>query len=147
MRAQLLYADAEHHRSFSVAFDKGEDPVPLLREFAQREQLRGSQVTAVGAFEHAVLGYFDRLTRSYLRIPLDQQVEVLSFVGDIAHAGAAPVVHVHVVLGLSDGSTRGGHLLEARVWPTLEVVLTEWPTYMCKRFDPDVGLPLIPGRP
>ena len=33
----------------------------------------------------------------------------------------------HVVLGLSDGTTRGGHLIEGRVFPTLEVVVTENP--------------------
>lgn len=84
-------------------------------------------------------------SKSYRRIAVDEQAEVLSFLGDIAHAAGEPVVHVHVVLGLADGSTRGGHLLDASVWPTLELVLTEWPKYLCKRSDPEVGLALLPG--
>ncbi len=146
MKAHLVHRAEGHRRTFVRAFDKGEDPLPLLNEFARREQLRGSQLTAVGAFEQAVLGYFDRTARSYRRNTVDQQVEVLSFLGDIAHTGTEPAVHVHVVLGLADGTTRGGHLLEARVWPTLEVVLSEWPEYLCKALDPDVGLPLIAAR-
>jgi predicted DNA-binding protein with PD1-like motif len=32
---------------------------------------------------------------------------------------------MHVVLGLSDGTTRAGHLLKGWVFPTLEVVVTK----------------------
>jgi predicted DNA-binding protein with PD1-like motif len=37
----------------------------------------------------------------------------------------------------------GGHLLEAHVRPTLEVVLTESPRHLHKRKDPESGLALI----
>jgi hypothetical protein len=50
MRAHLLYRDNEHRRSFLLAFDKGEDPLPLLADFARREQLRGSQLTLLRDF-------------------------------------------------------------------------------------------------
>jgi len=50
---------------------------------------------------------------------------------------------MHVVLGLSDGTTRGGHLLEARVFPTLEAVVTENPAYLRKVLQPDIGIALI----
>ena len=84
----------------------------------------------------------------YLKIPIAEQVEVLSLLGDIAHEDGKRVVNVHCVVGLRDGTTRGGHLLEARVWPTLEVIVTEWPAYLRKRFDPAIGLALIdPSRP
>ena len=54
-----------------------------------------------------------------------------------------PKVHAHVVIGLSDGEARGGHLLEAHVWPTLEVILVESPRHLRKRHDPETGLALI----
>jgi predicted DNA-binding protein with PD1-like motif len=50
---------------------------------------------------------------------------------------------VHVVLGLSDGTTRGGHLLEGQVFPTLEVVVTETPAELRKVMHPDLGIALI----
>ena len=78
-----------------------------------------------------------------LRVPVGTQVEVLSIVGDVAHDRGKPAIHVHAVLGLPDGTTRGGHLLEARVWPTLELVITEWPAHLRKVFHPEVGLSLI----
>ena len=51
-----------------------------------------------------------------------------------------PSVHGHVVLGLSDGTTRGGHLLEAWVYPTLEAVVTETPAHLRKVLRPDIGI-------
>ncbi len=133
-------------RTFVLAFAAGDDPVAQIAAFAEREQLGASRITAIGGFSSVVLGYFERSRKAYKRIPLVEQVEVLSLVGDVAHDRGKPVAHMHVVVGLSDGTTRGGHLLEARVWPTLEVVLSEWPEHLEKVFDPDVGLPLIRGR-
>ena len=54
-----------------------------------------------------------------------------------------PTVHAHVVVGCWDGSTRGGHLLQAHVRPTLEVMLVESPAHLQKRHDPESGLALI----
>ena len=71
------------------------------------------------------------------------QVEVLSLIGDIALEGTRPKVHAHVVLGLRDGSARGGHLLQAQVRPTLEGILTESPSYLKREFDRESGLALI----
>jgi len=123
--------------------DPGDEAVSALTEFARSERLEASQITAVGAFEHATLGWFDPAARDYRRIPVDEQCEVLSLIGDIAEGQDGPILHMHVVLGLSDGTTRGGHLLEGRVYPTLEVVVTEAPAQLRKIMRPDVGIPLI----
>ena len=91
-----------------------------------------------------MLGYFDRERKEYEEIPVDEQVEVLSLVGDVAlDPDGAPVVHAHAVLGKRDGSTAGGHLLEGHVRPTLEVMLIESPAHLRKRHDPETGLALI----
>jgi predicted DNA-binding protein with PD1-like motif len=138
-----LHREGEHHRTFAFVLDPDEDPVAVLTDRAQAYALASCQVTAVGGFSRVTLGYFERGARTYRKIPVDQQVEVLSLLGDIAHDDGKRVVHLHCVVGLRDGTTRGGHLLEARVWPTLEVIVTEWPTYLQKRFDPRIGLALI----
>jgi len=47
------------------------------------------------------------------------------------------------VVGKPDGAAHGGHLLEAHVRPTLELILTESPRHLQKRHDPESGLALI----
>jgi predicted DNA-binding protein with PD1-like motif len=82
----------------------------------------------------------------YKQVSIDSQVEVLSMIGDIALYNGKPAVHTHMVVGFPDGSTRGGHVLEAYVSPTLEVMVTVEPKAMHKRFDPETDLTLIdPG--
>ena len=129
--------------TYVVVCDPGDEAVSALAQFARAEDLEAAQITAVGAFEHAVVGWFDRSAREYRRIPVDEQCELLSLIGDVAVGEDGPSVHVHAVLGLSDGTTRGGHLLEARVFPTLEAVVTETPARLRKVMHPDIGIALI----
>jgi uncharacterized protein len=68
---------------------------------------------------------------------------VIGMSGDIALYSGKPVVHTHMVAGYPDGTTRGGHVLEAYVAPTLEVMVTVDPITMHKRFDPETDLTLI----
>jgi uncharacterized protein len=134
-------------RTWALIFEKGDDPVSGLTEFAKTQKLGGAHFTAIGAFSEVTLGYFDRAKRDYRKIPLREQVEVLSLIGDVALDKNEPKVHAHVVVGRADGEARGGHLLEARVWPTLEVVLIESPRHLCRRHDPETGLALIDPAP
>jgi uncharacterized protein len=129
--------------TYVVVCDPGDEAVSALTRFARAEDLEAAQITAVGAFEHATVGWFDRTARDYLRIHVAEQCELLSLIGDVAEGEDGPILHMHVVLGLSDGTTRGGHLLEARVFPTLEAVVTENPARLRKVMRPDIGIPLI----
>jgi uncharacterized protein len=129
--------------TYVVVCDPGDEAVSVLNEFARSEDLEASQITAVGAFESAVVGWFDRATKEYRRIPVSGQCEVLSLIGDIARGADGPVAHIHAVLGLPDGTTRGGHLIAGRVFPTLEVVVTETPAELRRVMRPDIGIALI----
>jgi hypothetical protein len=141
MKIQTL----EHgeQNTFALIFDKGDEFIKGLTSFAKEKNLRGSHFTAIGAFRAVVLGYFDRDQKDYKKIPIEEQVEVLSLVGDIALKDGAPQVHAHVVVGKSDGSAHGGHIIQADVWPTLEVVLIESPKHLRRKTDLETGLALI----
>jgi predicted DNA-binding protein with PD1-like motif len=68
----------------------------------------------------------------------------LSAIGDVAIGDDGQAsLHVHVVLGLSDGTTRGGHLLAGTVRPTLEVVLIDTPSHLRRKKKRDLGIALI----
>lgn len=141
MKTKLVSGDSG--AVYVAVLDQGEEAFSALSDFAVSEQLSAGQVTAVGAFQRAVVGWFDRDARDYRRIGIDEQCEVLSLLGDIAVAAEGPQLHLHAVLGLQDGSTRGGHLLEGQVWPTLEVIIREAPAELRKTYRPEFGLALI----
>jgi uncharacterized protein len=129
--------------TYVVVCDSGDEAVAALNQFARSERLEAAQVTAVGAFERAVVGWFDPAVRQYRRNPVDEQCELVSLIGDVAMGEDGPILHMHATLGLADGTTRGGHLLEGQVYPTLEAVVTETPAELRKVMRPDIGLALI----
>jgi len=141
MKAKIMNDAPE--RTIALVLDSGDEVMSKLHAFAAEHNLMASRLTAIGAFERATLGYFNWERKAYERIPVDEQVEVLALVGDIALDGGKPKVHAHAVLGKRDGSTVGGHLLEAQVRPTLEVLLIESPAYLRRVHDAQSGLALI----
>jgi len=81
MRAKLLNERPE--RTYALVFETGDAFMKTLQGFAREKQLAGSHFTAIGAFREAMLGYFDWEKKDYQRIPVREQVEVLSLVGDV----------------------------------------------------------------
>jgi uncharacterized protein len=141
MKSKMIYDGPQ--RTFVVVFDSGDEVLENLLAFAKEHRLSAAEFSGIGALSAAVLGYFDWQKKDYRRIPVDEQVEVLSLTGNIAVADGKPKLHPHVVVGKADGSAHGGHLLEARVRPTLEVIVTESPAHLQRRSDAETGLTLI----
>jgi hypothetical protein len=135
-------------RTFVLVLSTGDEAMAGLAAFAGEHQLRATQFTAIGAFSRVVVAYFDWTTKQYRNISIAEQVEVLSLVGDITLESGKPKVHAHVVVGKADATAHGGHLVEGLVRPTLEVLMTETPAHLRRRFDPQSGLALIdPAAP
>jgi uncharacterized protein len=142
MKAALLH-EHEGLRTFALVLATGDEAMAALVAFATERQLKATQFTAIGAFSRVVVAYFDWTTRKYRNIPIDEQVEVLSLVGDISVEDGKPKIHAHVVVGKADATAHGGHLIEGHVRPTLEILLTEAPRHLRRRHDGVSGLALI----
>jgi uncharacterized protein len=135
---------AEHPKTLAVIMDTGDEIVQVLKQFAQAQKLAGSSFKAIGALSDVKLGWFNWETKKYeVAVELREQVELLSLIGDIALSDGQPQIHAHVVVGLRDGTAHGGHLMQAHVRPTCELILTENPEHLQKKIDHESGIPLI----
>jgi hypothetical protein len=142
MKSKLLYAE-NGLKTFALVLDKNEEVKDSLMRFADENRLHGAQITAIGAFCEVTLGYFDRQKKSYRQIAVNEQVEVLSFAGNIVEKDGKPMLHAHVVVGKADGTAHGGHFLQGRVWPTFEMIISEMPVHLHRKHDEETGLALI----
>jgi len=143
MKSRLV-SETSDPRIYVVVLDEGEEAFEVLTDFVRAEGLTAASLTAIGAFEKAVVGWFDLARKTYKRIPVTGQCEVLSAIGDVAvDDQGRPSLHIHAVLGLEDGGTRGGHLIEGKVRPTLEVIFTETRATIRRRKRDDLGIALI----
>jgi predicted DNA-binding protein with PD1-like motif len=114
-----------------------------LLELANTNRFADAHLTGIGAFSEVTLGFFDPGRKDYKEITINEQVEVLSFTGNIVQKDGKPRLHAHVVVGKSDGTAHGGHFLGGRVWPTLEIILSELPVHLRRRDDAETGLAVI----
>jgi hypothetical protein len=143
MRSTLLNEDAGQ-RTFAVVMETGDEAMACLQAFVEKERISAAQITAIGALSDAELNYFDWEAKKYQPIPVREQVEVASMIGDVALSpDGKPALHIHAVLGRRNGAALAGHLAKAHVRPTLEVILTEPPAHLMKAHDPESGLALI----
>jgi predicted DNA-binding protein with PD1-like motif len=143
LQTRLLAENANGERTYAVIFAKGDEIMSGLTEFAVREKLVAGHFTAIGALESARFGWFDRAQKAYRNIPIDHQVELISLIGDVGLVNGAPQIHAHGSVGSPDGQVRGGHMLEAIVWPTLELFLTAYRTPLIKTHDAETSLSLF----
>lgn len=124
-----------------IRLEPEEEVLTALRGWAQNENVGCAALWAIGAMRRATVGHFDPSTRTYHQIPVEEQVEVLSLIGNVARAmDGTPVVHVHAILSRPDGSTIGGHVMEGIVFPMLEVIALVFPDSLFRRPDPMTGL-------
>ena len=143
MQSRCLHASAGQ-RTFVVVLETGEEVMECLERFSREQRIAAAQLTAIGALSEVVLRYFDWDSKEYREVPVREQVEVASLIGDVAQApSGGPSLHIHLVVGRRDGTAMAGHLGRARVRPTLEVILTESPAHLRKRQDAESGLALI----
>ena len=142
MKVRLL-SEKGGVKNYAIILAKGDEVMSGLTDFARQNKVTSASFTAIGAFSHATVAWFDDGRKEFKLIPIEQQVELVSMIGDIALVNDQPAVHTHVAVASSDGTVRGGHVINAFVFPTLELFMTVYPTPLHKESDKATGLKLI----
>ena len=112
-------------------------------EVLRRENVTYASLTGLGAVRWAKFAYYNATTKSYEEHEVDEQMEVISLVGNTTLRDGSPFIHWHGGFARRDGSMLGGHLLDAIVRPTLEVWLRRESAEIHRVFDEGSGLALM----
>jgi uncharacterized protein len=143
LQHRLISSGSHGEKTYAVIFGIGDEVLSGLTELAEHENIQAAHLSAIGGFHHALFGWFDEGKAAFRNIPIDHQVEVCSLLGDIGLAEGKPQVHIHGVVGFPTGETKGGHLLNAYVGPTLELFMTTYPEPLIKEHHEDTDLSLF----
>ena len=111
--------------TYAVRLSPGDDVVQALTQFAG-ENHTGGAIWGIGSILWAELGYFDIHRKIYIKKRFDEEMEILSLMGNITLKDGEPLVHIHAVLGRADYSTIGGHLFAGEVSATCEIIIHAW---------------------
>ena len=142
MKFRLL-SENDGVKQYAISLAKGDEVMSGLTDFARQTKVTSASFTAIGAFSHATVAWFDDSKKEFKLNPINEQVELTSMIGNIALVNGQPAVHTHVSVASSDGTVRGGHVINAFVFPTLELFMTVYPTTLHKERDAATGLMLI----
>lgn len=143
MKSKLVSQD-DGVKTHVVVLETGEETFEALTKYVNDAGIAAASLTAIGAFQRATVAFYDYDTKSYNDIAVAEASEVLSLIGDVAVGDDGKAgLHLHAVLGLADGSVRGGHFVKGIVRPTLEVILTETPACLRRKKRNDLGIALI----
>jgi predicted DNA-binding protein with PD1-like motif len=142
VKVKLISAEGPT-KTYAIIFAPGDEILSGLQEFAARYDVRSAHFTAIGDAKAVKFGWYDKSKKMFKVTALNSYAEITSLVGDIALINGKPSVHAHIAVATEDGVVHGGHLLEAFVEPTLEVMMTVEPVPLNKRSDPQFGINVI----
>jgi predicted DNA-binding protein with PD1-like motif len=138
-----LLSESNGVKDYVLVFADNDEVLSGIAEFAMKYNVKCAHFTAIGAFKKVITGWYDTPKKAYKLNHINQQVELVSLVGNITTLNDRPIVHAHIAVGFSNGKVEGGHLVEAYTFPTVELFLTVEPTPLYKSFEPNIGLYLI----
>ena len=121
MRADQLSTAAS--RTFEVTFGPGDEVMSGLTEFAEKNHITSGYMTGIGGLATATLGWGDPAVGGVKTIPVTDKCELVSFIGNISMQRGKVYVHAHAVVSFSDGSTKGGHVVDAHANPFVEIFI------------------------
>ena len=113
-------------RTFRVNFSAGDELMSGMTEFAEKNNIKISEVRGLGGISSAVVSAYDPEKGAFKRFNIDQKGELVSLQGEITVQNGKPVFHAHVVFVLVDGTVHGGHLVEAHINPVANLFVSEY---------------------
>jgi uncharacterized protein len=117
---------ASPSRTFRVAFSTGDELMSGMTDFAEKNNLKLSEVRGLGGISSAVVSAYDPEKGAFKRFNIDQKGEIASLQGEITIVNGKPSFHAHVIFVLVDGTVHGGHLVEAHINPVADLFVSEY---------------------
>ncbi|MEM3608115.1 MAG: DNA-binding protein [Candidatus Bathyarchaeia archaeon] len=135
--------EAPAGRSIVASLDHGADLLASIRRVAEENNVEAAVFWVIGAVKRAVIGYYDQDERRYVKIPVDEPLEITSCTGNIAQYKGEILIHAHITLADRDGRSLGGHLYEGTVIYAAELYLVELNLELEREYDETTGLNLL----
>jgi predicted DNA-binding protein with PD1-like motif len=142
VKVKLISADGPT-KTYVLVFAKGDEVMSGLKEFAVKYNVKSAHFNAIGDANSVKFGWYDISKKMFKVMHINEFAEITSLVGDISSYNNNPVVHAHISMATEDGIVHGGHLFEAFISPTLQLMMTVEPAPLFKKLDPETGILII----
>ena len=131
-------------RVFVAKLMPDEDLIDAIKELVKKHNIKAGLINVIGALKKFTIGYFDLNTKEYKFKTFEEDVELISSMGNISYKDGEPIIHMHISVGKDDYSIIGGHLSQPSIISvTGEVYIYEIAQKLNRVNDPQFNLSLI----
>ena len=123
---------------------RDEDLIDSIISIVKKHNIKGGLINIIGAFKKVTIGYFNIETKDYKLLDVEEDLELVSCIGNIAWKDGEPMVHLHISVGKGDYSIIGGHLSQpCIVSVTAEIYILEVEDQVKRAIDSEFNLSLL----
>lgn len=124
---------------YLLRLERGEKIVKTVEDFLKREKIASGILWGLGAVDYAKLAHYRVDKKEYSEKEFNEPLEIVNLLATITHEG----LHAHIALGNAVMQVFGGHLKEARVAATCEIVVRKWDAEISRKYSEEIGLKLL----
>ena len=92
-----------------------EDLFDAIIEMVNKHDIKSGLINVIGALNKFTIGFFDLKSKEYKFKTFEEDVELISGMGNISYKNGAPLIHIHAAIGRDDLSIIGGHLTQPTI--------------------------------
>ena len=132
--------------TYVIRLNKGEEVICALKEICKKEDIKLAEITGLGASDLVEIGVFNVETKEYKTKLFEGMFEITSLVGNVTRKDTEVYLHIHINFGDEEGIVKGGHLVQAEISATSEIILRKVNGNVERKFNEDIGLNLLDFR-
>ena len=125
---------------FFVSLQTGDLINESIRKIAVEENISNAWINGIGAIDNVEVGYMDVENKKYQKRNFDEHYELLSLMGNITYRDGVPFVHTHVTFSDTEYNVFGGHLFDAKITATGEIVLSLADSKIDREYNENIGI-------
>jgi len=129
--------------SYLLRIEPNEELFKSLLDFAYKKKIKSAFFYGLGACKSCVIGRYNAKNKNYDWRKFNQEMEILSLVGNLTWKNRELYLHIHCTLADKNLKSIGGHLKELIVFPTCEILLTSFTKKVNRFYDNFTNLYLI----
>ena len=134
----MEYKKVKNH--IIVRLDVGEEIISSIMNILKNEKISFATVTGIGATNDFTVGTYDVTNQLYKKSNYKGVYEIVSLLGNTSTMNNEPYIHIHMSAADKNNNVVGGHLNEAYISATAEIVLEIIETNVDRIKDPITGL-------
>lgn len=134
---------SKYEKTFFIRFEPGEEILTGLKSFCDNENVKLATVQAIGAINKVIIGFYDLSKKEYFPRTITGDHEITSLNGTITEMNDSAYIHLHITIADEENKVIGGHLNEAIVSATCEMVVTEISGKVNRYYNKDIGINLL----